>query len=314
MRLFVGVTDDTWYHYLAARPGIADLNFWRPSGQGFSALSEGELFLFKLHAPLNYIVGGGFYARTVKLPLSLAWEAFGEGNGAGTRDEMARRIAKYRREPFDPRSNPEITCIILSEPFYFPRDLWLPIPDSFRLNVVVGKGYDTQEAEGLALYEAVSERIATLNRGEALATAPATTAVVTSARYGAPQIVRPRLGQGAFRAIVTDAYERRCAVTGEKTLPVLEAAHVQPYSAGGPHEVSNGLLLRSDLHRLYDLGYVTVEPDERRLLVSRRIRDEFDNGKHYYALEGTTVRAPRVGFEAVAADRLRYHAEQVFKG
>ena len=52
---------------------------------------------------------------------------------------------------------------------------------------------------------------------------------------------------------MTDAYERRCAVTGEKTLPVLEAAHIRPYALLGPHRVNNGLLLRSDLHKLFDL-------------------------------------------------------------
>jgi putative restriction endonuclease len=40
--------------------------------------------------------------------------------------------------------------------------------------------------------------------------------------------VQPRLGQGAFRLLVTDAYQRRCAVTGERTLPVLDAAHIRP--------------------------------------------------------------------------------------
>ena len=311
MRLFVGVTDNDWYRFLAERPQIGDLNFWRPSGKGFSALSEGELFLFKLHAPLNFIVGGGFYTRSVSLPLSLAWEAFGEGNGASTLEGMARRVAKYRREAYSPLANPEITCIILSEPFYFPQEAWIPIPESFRLNVVVGKGYDTREQEGRALYDAVAERLA--GHVDPIA-APATSTVVTSARCGAPQIVRPRLGQGAFRALVTEAYERRCVITGEKTLPVLEAAHVQPYNAGGPHEVANGLLLRSDLHRLYDLGYLTVEPDERRVLVSRRIRDEFENGRHYYALEGTVTRSPKMGFDRVTPERLRYHAEHIFRG
>lgn len=66
-----------------------------------------------------------------------------------------------------------------------------------------------------------------------------------------PQIVRPRLGQGAFRIVVTDTYERRCAVTGERTLPVLEAAHIKSYADGGAHDITNGLLLRSDLHTLF---------------------------------------------------------------
>lgn len=46
-------------------------------------------------------------------------------------------------------------------------------------------------------------------------------------------LIRHRLGQGAFRVLVTDAYQRRCAISGEKTLPVLEAAHIRPYSQHG---------------------------------------------------------------------------------
>jgi putative restriction endonuclease len=77
-------------------------------------------------------------------------------------------------------------------------------------------------------------------------------------RYGKPLLVWPRIGQGVFRIAVTDAYGRACAVTGEHSLPALEAAHIRPYAAEGLHDVANGLLLRSDLHRLFDKGYVTV--------------------------------------------------------
>jgi predicted restriction endonuclease len=62
---------------------------------------------------------------------------------------------------------------------------------------------------------------------------------------------------------VTDAYGRSCAVTREHSLPVLEAAHIRPCAQAGAHDVRNGLLLRSDLHRLFDIGYVTVTPDLR---------------------------------------------------
>ena len=54
------------------------------------------------------------------------------------------------------------------------------------------------------------------------------------------------------RFAVTSAYQSACAVTMEHSLPVLDAAHIRPYSDGGEHEVSNGLLLRSDIHRLFD--------------------------------------------------------------
>jgi putative restriction endonuclease len=92
--------------------------------------------------------------------------------------------------------------------------------------------------------------------------------------------VQPRLGQGAFRLLVTDAYQRRCAVTGERTLPVLDAAHTRPYAELGPHRLENGILLRKDLHALFDAGRVTVTPS-LELRVSRRIREEFENGRDY---------------------------------
>jgi len=104
-------------------------------------------------------------------------------------------------------------------------------------------------------------------------------------RFGKEYLARGRLGQGAFRVLVTDAYTRRCAVTGEKTLPVLEAAHIKPYALQGPNQVSNGILLRSDLHKLFDLGYVTVTTD-LRLEVSPRLKGEWQNGREYYSYHG----------------------------
>lgn len=113
--------------------------------------------------------------------------------------------------------------------------------------------------------------------------------------------------------LVADAYDRRCAMTGERALPVLEAAHIKRYSHGGAHELSNGLLLRSDLHRLFDKGYVTVDPDDRVVVVSRRLKEEFDNGEDYYLLEGRPVQRP-TGLGALPArEHLVYHAEHVFK-
>ena len=112
-----------------------------------------------------------------------------------------------------------------------------------------------------------------------------------AACFGKQLLVKPRLGQGAFRILVTDIYGRRCAVTQERTLPALEAAHIRPYSEGGAHEGQNGLLLRRDIHSLFDAGYVTVTPN-LHFEVSRRIREEFDNGKHYYALHGQQIIVP----------------------
>src|ERR1035437_10999862 len=115
--------------------------------------------------------------------------------------------------------------------------------------------------------------------------------VADEPRLGLPQTVMPRLGQGAFRVIVTDVYNRQCVLTNSHVLQVLDAAHIRPYADGGSHSPSNGLLLRQDVHTLFDRGYLTVSPDYR-VEVSRRLKDEFDNGKEYYALHGKTILLP----------------------
>jgi putative restriction endonuclease len=102
-------------------------------------------------------------------------------------------------------------------------------------------------------------------------------------------LVRQRLGQGAFRILVTDTYDRHCAITGEKALPALEAAHIQPVTQEGKHRIDNGLLLRCDIHRLFDAGYVTITPDYK-FRASRKLKGDFDNGEEYVRLQRRTGR------------------------
>jgi putative restriction endonuclease len=302
--LVVAVTDGDWFERLRERPNLSEVNFWAPSAASFRALQPGEMFLFKLHAPRNVIVGGGIFAYANTLPCSLAWEAFRESNGASSKHEMRARIARYRRaDPID-RSDFEVGCRVLTQPFFFVEPDWIPVPASWSPNIVSFKTYDTSDADGLALWNAVNER---------LGRAQGTNLERGSARFGEPQLVHPRLGQGAFRILVTDIYGRRCAVTQERTLPALEAAHIRPYGEGGQHEARNGLLLRRDIHSLFDAGYVTVTPD-LHFEVSRRIREEFSNGKHYYELHGRTIDAPsNVGLRP-DPDALTWHNHHCFRG
>ncbi len=109
-----------------------------------------------------------------------------------------------------------------------------------------------------------------------------------------------------------DAYDRRCAVTGERTLPVLEAAHIRPFADCETHEVRNGILMRSDVHRLYDRGLVTVGPD-LTFHVSRSIERDYANGKVYYALDKHTIATPAASEQRPDRDALAWHAEQIFQ-
>jgi putative restriction endonuclease len=304
INLVIAVTDGDWFDMLRQQQNLAEVNFWAPSAANFRALQPGELFLFKLHAPRNMIVGGGIFAYANTLPCSLAWEAFREANGARSAHEMRARIARYRRADPGDRSDLEIGCRILTQPFFFDEADWFPVPASWALNIVSFKTYNTGDANGLALWDAVNDR---LNRSSFPGMAEA------QARFGEPQLIRPRLGQGAFRVLVTDIYNRRCAITHERTLPALEAAHIRPYGDGGEHEARNGLLLRRDIHSLFDAGYVTVTP-ELRFEVSRRIKEEFDNGRHYYELHGRSIFAPADTLRRPDPEALRWHNEQAYRG
>lgn len=307
MRLRVSVTDGDWFELLAAQPNLEEANFWQPGGNRlFQALEPGELFLFKLHSPNDFIVGGGIFAHATLLPVSLAWESFGIANGARTLIEMRQRIEQYRREP-PAHIDYTIGCILLEQPFFLPRDAWIPVPPTWSRNIVQGKNYDAQVEPGATLYRQVEEALRATSQIRTVAAEP------ELPRYGDATVVFPRLGQGSFRILVTDAYGRRCAVTGERTLPVLQAAHIHPFATGGPHRIENGLLLRSDLHTLFDRGYITVT-STARVEVSSRIREEFENGRDYYALHGREIRVPTKLQLRPSPALLAWHNENVFLG
>ena len=302
----MGVTDKDWFESVS-RLNSDEVNFWQPSGsRQFRALQPGEPFLFKLHSPDNYIVGGGLFVRYSALPVSLAWDAFGCKNGVSSLGALNDRVKRYRKE--DASLDPVIGCNVLAEPFFFSRSNWFACPDDWARNIVQGKTYDTVTANGRSLWDAILVRLA-----EPMVREAPTDVLNEERRYGNEYLTRGRLGQGAFRVLVTDAYTRRCAVTGEKTLPVLEAAHIKPYALQGPNHVSNGILLRSDLHKLFDLGYVTVTPD-LRLEVSPRLKGEWQNGREYYAYHGQSlVVQPSDPVNRPAAEYLSWHNENRFR-
>lgn len=306
MKAFVAVTDNDWFHFLRGRAGLDEVNLWRPSGrQDFSALQVGEPLLFKLHSPENFVTGGGFFAHASRVPISLAWEAFGEKNGAPSLHDLSRHIGKQRRPAPDSREDFTIGCIILQNPFFFDTFDWIPAPSDFHLNIGGGKTYDLASSQGRSLWEAVHQRLQ--------ASGPVETPRTQSAIFGEPVLIHPRLGEGTFRILITDTYRRRCAITRDATLPALEATHIHPPSQGGQHRIDNGLLLRADLRRLFDHGYITVTPDYT-VRVSPRLEAEFDNGAGYRALDGTDVWRPKRTDQRPQAKLLEWHSETVFRG
>jgi putative restriction endonuclease len=307
MKLYVGVTDNDWYRFLSRLPNVDEVNFWQPGGtHQFRALQPGELFLFKLKKPHNHIAGGGFFTHATRLPVSLAWEAFGEKNGAATFQEVRAMIADLRTDSVDPHEDFDIGCILLQSPFFLPAKEWIPVPKDFHRNLMTGKGFDADLGTGKVLWDEVQLR---------LRSTPALTGQVGDGTviWGNPTLGRQRLGQGAFRILITDNYQRRCAITGEKALPALEAAHIKPVTEEGKHRVDNGLLFRSDIHRLFDKGYVTVTPDYK-FRASRKLKDDFDNGEDYFRLNGSGIWLPPDSDSRPKREFLEWHSDKVFRG
>lgn len=303
---YVGITDWDWFSQLRQLAPVDEVNFWQPHPHPFRALAPGEPFLFKLHSPRNRIVGVGFFARQVTLPVSVAWEAFGTKNGAGSLIEMRKRVEKYRKAAPAPTEDYEIGCVMLEQPVFFDEPDWIDAPD-WKAPIQTGRGYRLDQEPGQSLWEQVHLLVASQPTG-LVATA---VHEQVGPKYGAPIFVLPRLGQGSFQAAIIDAYARRCAITGERVLPVLEAAHIKPYAEGGEHRVDNGLLLRRDLHALFDRGYLTVSP-EMEVVVSKRLKDQFHNGEEYLALTGHKLLAPARPSDRPSSEFLDWHNEHRF--
>jgi putative restriction endonuclease len=306
MNCYVAVTDNDWFDFHSSRRPD-EVNFWRPGGSNtFRALTEGEPFLFKLHSPRNHIGGGAFYLSHTTLSLSMAWKIFEEKNGCPDFNSFRSKILAIRGERDLLASNPVIGCSILAIPFFFPRELWLPPPRDWHPHTQQGKTYDTEVGIGKEVWAAVLDRL--LGLPGYLEVGP------EIYKEGTLSLVEARQGQGAFRARVLDAYSRRCAVTGERTEPALEASHIRPYKESGPNRLNNGLLLRADLHQIFDAGYLTVTTDYK-IEVSMRIKEEFENGKEYYRFHGQALMSlPLTKNERPSADYIGWHNQHVFRG
>ena len=316
LNFYIANTDHQWYNYLKSF-SPEDINFWQPGGNvSFKAVSPGSPFLFRLKSPVNKIAGLAFFSTHSILPLDFAWEVFGYRNGVGSLKDFITKISSYRRKENSFSENPNIGCIVLTNPIFFNESDWISPPADWRINIVQGKTYGTSSEIGRRYWGKIQDLLKSYRLFEAEKEIKSQLILegLPEKRYGSEILTKVRLGQGAFRVMLTDAYSRKCAISGERTLPVLEAAHIKPYAESGPHFISNGLLLRSDMHKLFDSGYLTITQDYR-VEVSKRIREEFENGREYYKFHGNQLLTlPKRNIDLPDPSFIQYHNNQIFKG
>ena len=312
MKYFIGNTDIRWYNFLKDRKP-EEINFWQPNSHGnFRAILKGAPFLFRIKSPVDKVGGLAFFSHYTTLPVSMAWDIFEESNGCDSREELNGMLMKYRTDKAT--VNPVIGCIILSDPVFFDENDWLQLPQDWSKNIVVGKTYSMSEGIGKEYWK----NIEVILKKKQFDKRAYNNEIIIPDRvddeYSRKYLTKVRTGQGAFRVEVMDAYSRRCAITGEKTLPALEASHIKAYSAKGPNVISNGVFLRSDIHTLFDEGYITITK-EHNIEVSNRIRKEFENGKEYYKYHGNMLQVlPVRDLEKPNKEFLEWHNKNIYKG
>jgi hypothetical protein len=113
-----------------------------------------------------------------------------------------------------------------------------------------------------------------------------------------------RQGQGKFRNELLVAYGGRCALTGFDAVDALEAAHIRGHLGTWTNVVVNGLLLRADIHTLFDLGLLSIDPTNMRVAIAPALR-----GSQYEVLDGSAVRLPADKVHWPNKEALRKHYE-----
>jgi len=306
----IAITDFGWYEFLLSQQNIDEVNFWTPSAHFAFRGEAASPFFFKLKTKYdNKICGFAYVAKYSKLPDWLAWDSFNLKNGCPSLESMRLKIHKIRKSiAYQGKNSNEIGCILLSQPHFFKEHEWIEGPKDWQKANLRYAYYDICSGEGLRIWnecllrselkQSVERPLITLLDNE-------------GPRYGSPQLINPRLGQGLFRISVLDAYSRACTVTNEHSLPALEACHIKAYEQNGPHEVSNGILLRSDLHGLFDQGYITVT-EKYNLEVSARLKLDFDNGKTYYPFHGKQISLPIKEEHKPSKIFLKWHNEEKY--
>jgi hypothetical protein len=126
------------------------------------------------------------------------------------------------------------------------------------------------------------------------------------ARWRVFSSIVQRRGQALFRARLLEAYDGRCAISGTDAEAALEAAHVVPYLGPRTNVTSNGLLLRADIHTLFDLGLIGVHCLTRTVVISSELESTV-----YGSLHGSTLREPLATRDCLTEAVLLWRAEHI---
>lgn len=287
--LYIGNTDIQWFNYCKDNSPFEAVNFWQPSRQHFKALEIGGTFFFRQKSPINKISGFGTLISSGQASINTAWRDMGISNGTPSLEELLKKVAQYRKGK-KTDGNTLIGFKILANPVFLDEEEWIELPASWSRSIVTGKSYSSSSSEGarLALFaqrhsngtRVVSEAQDYFGGFEE--------SIQAGFRHEIARNIR--IGQGQFRLAIIGAYNGSCAISGCNVEQVLEAAHLDGFAQSQNHNISNGILLRRDLHRLLDSNCLTIDKDFT-VRFSDTFKSEYPNSD-YLKYDGKTIRLP----------------------
>jgi putative restriction endonuclease len=293
----VALIDDRLLENLRVSTIGAVANFWTPTPWNIRGLQPGNRLYFLLKSPIRKIAGHGDFGRYTNMRASIAWNAYGVGNGVGSFDELVglvdhfagKNSKKYVRVP-----DPEIGCIELTNPVFYPDDEFIS-PDAIGLSIpskIVKIKYFSVPDPIRSKFD-----VPTIDAFALIAGVPA--------RKASSQ--KKRVRASAFRRDILANYEDRCCVTAVALPELLEASHIQPYINEGSNHPQNGLCLRVDLHCLFDAGLITLDTG-LHVILSKTLRDTI-----YQVFEGKAIKPPTDLSVRPAQCALEFHRSKVFR-
>ncbi len=294
----IGSTSPDWMDFHKERDSQT-VCFWQPTPRDPRELKYGDRWYF-FRRGSNRIDGYGTYVRWSNITVKAAWTLYKEGNGSLSINEFIYSLEGASSSDKKISEMSEIGCVELQGISYF--DSPLNISDIGITPLFVPFRYIRDRdliEEGLFGYNNNENPEQIKMRFE-----------LCDERMVKPRFLKYlhiRDSQAKFRKKLLDVYGNVCAVTGDQPSEVLDAAHIQPYINISSNHVQNGLILRADIHRLFDKGMISIT-DDLCIIVSRFFLSSNSEYEKYHQrpliIKNDVVRPSR--------EALKYHRENIY--
>ncbi len=290
----IATTDKSWVDTLKEFDLNSYVNFWTPTPWNIKSLKNGDRFYFMLKAPIRLIGGFGEFVEYKNMNVEDAWVEYGYRNGRKTKESFISSIQTYINKNSKKFGGTDIDpdkyligCIILKNCQFWDSDEFINLSSygiSFPNQVVTWKSFSTNDP----IHQKPKIPFQ----------------LVGGKRIVCPIISNSREGQSKFKSELLKAYNNKCCISENDIPELLEAAHIQEYKNIESNHVQNGLLMRVDIHRLYDNKLIAVD-DEYIIHVSNLILD-----KEYRSFHGRKISLPKDPDNYPCKDALRLYREE----